>query len=455
MTSDSQQDPAGPKPEKEKRPGRWPRAFIIACIVVVSALIALMTVAKVYAYVMPAPPKDWNASQLVQINAAYGAQKKEYYDTGDPSNMEGYSLAIFGDVHNSVYTFDKLIRRINQTNVKVDATIAKLEARLATARKAQGTTPEAGDKAVLALEKKINETRKSKILFAVANGDLTISGNEVQYRMFFEQVRKLKVPLVTTPGNHDARASASDVYRQIFGPRYYAFPVGVDYFIMLDDADQVRIGPAQMKWFEEELKKSEKYRYCNVFMHVPAFKGHRDQVDKGVTIPWTRYLKDRKNALAFRKLCEKYDVNFVIGSHLHTFDFDVWDMSGSHVADNDTMARNEDDGLVWTIISGGAGAQLWKTYDWRAHYHYFVGKINGEFPVYDSPGETHTGIQFDKIQIVSRHGEQRYFLEKVYVYAFTDIVNNYLWLMMFWVPVLALLIYALVRKKRHRGQAAI
>lgn len=435
---------------KSGGPARWKRALLLAGAFVVAALIALGTVAKVYAtLILPAPPENWNASQLEKIERSYRDMKKSFYDTGDPQNIQGFSIAVFGDIHNSVYTFDKLVRRINETNVKVDAELKKLETELAGVLDGTGVPPEQRDRSALALEKKINEKRKSRILFAVANGDLTISGNEVQYRMFFEQAKKLEVPFVTTPGNHDARASSSDVYRKIFGPRYYSFALGEQFFIMLDDSDQKRIEPAQMKWFEGELKKSEPYRYCMVFMHVPAFKGHRDTKHSDVTIPWSEYLGDRKNALEFKKLCEKYEVSFVLGSHLHTFDLDIWDMS-DELDEDGAMKRNKDDGMVWTIISGGAGAQLWKTYDWRACYHYFVGRINGEFSLADSPDDTYIGTQFDRIVVKSKDGEHRYFVEKLWTYALTDVVNNYLWGMLVLVPALVLLLRPLLSGWRKR-----
>jgi len=285
------------------------------------------------------------------------------------------------------------------------------------------------------------------------NGDLTISGNEVQYRMFFEQARRLKVPFVAIPGNHDAKASPSDVYSRIFGRRFYSFTVGRDYFIMLDDSGQVRIEPPQMKWFESELVKSMPYRYCNVFMHVPAFKGHRDTRHKDVNIPWSEYLKDRANARRLKELCSKFEVSYVIGSHLHTFDLDIWDMPGD-LATNEAMKRNADDEMVWTIITGGAGAQLWKTYDWRACYHYFTEKVNGQFPLEGSPGEVHTGTQFDKIVIKSANGESWFLAEKVWTYALTDVVNNYPWEMLALAPLLALLFFLLAtRGRKTRGAA--
>ncbi len=427
---------------------RWKAAVLLACAVIVAALIELGTVARVYAtVVLPAPPESWNVTQLARIEREYSEQARKFYDTGNPEADDGFSVAVFGDIHDSRHTFLKLVRKVNQTNVKVEGKLEKLQAQLAETRKASGLSQDERDRSLLALKKKINETRKKRILFAVANGDLTVSGNEVQYRLFMERAKKLDVPFVTVPGNHDAKDTASDVYEKIFGPRYYSFSIGEDYFIMLDDSNQERIEPAQMEWFEGELVESEAYRYCTVFMHVPAFKGHRDETHKGVRIPWSEYLGDRRNAQEFKRLCEKYDVNFVVGSHLHTFDFDIWNMSGE-LDEDEAMRRNKDDEMVWTIISGGGGAQLWKTYDYRACYHYFVGLINGESRMPGSPGETYVGIRFDRIEVKSRHGERWYRLEEAFTYAFTDIVNNYFWGMLVLVPLFALLLLPFIRSSK-------
>jgi serine/threonine-protein phosphatase CPPED1 len=211
---------------------------------------------------------------------------------------------------------------------------------------------------------------KQKPLFAIDAGDLVFDGERVKYRLFLNQVAHMEVPLITALGNHDREANGVAHYEEIFGPRYYSFVVANAYFIVLDDSDQKSVDPEQMKWFEKELMKGQAYDHRFVILHVPPYRGVRNP-----TMPMEEYLSDRKNAAAIKHLCVQGAIDYLFGSHMHTFDWDRWPWQ------------------VNVVITGGGGAELWDVDKYRNMHHYLMVTVDGDKVSYvvkpiKSPGST-------------------------------------------------------------------
>ncbi len=98
-------------------------------------------------------------------------------------------------------------------------------------------------------------------------------GTLEQFDEFFKQIRSpARLPFLTVAGNHDLGKNQDlTLYREIFGPDYYAFQLGDHYFIVLNDNLHTGMGEAQMAWLESELSKSQSYKTRLVFLHVPLF----------------------------------------------------------------------------------------------------------------------------------------------------------------------------------------
>lgn len=67
--------------------------------------------------------------------------------------------------------------------------------------------------------------------FTIDNGDLVYGGEPNKYRLFYETVSKLQVPLYTTLGNHDIRENGRGIYTELFGPAYYSFDFQAIHFL--------------------------------------------------------------------------------------------------------------------------------------------------------------------------------------------------------------------------------
>ena len=217
--------------------------------------------------------------------------------------------------------------------------------------------------------------------FVVDNGDLVYGGEPNRYRLFYQTVAKLHVPLYTTLGNHDIRANGRKIYTELFGPPYYSFDYLNNHFVFLDSSrgwtEKRAIPEAEYRWLESDLQRAEGKRIF-VVSHIPptdpratvtqntypelslAQKNSllQNEMDKlSGTSDIDHAFNDKAEAQRFEDLMTKYKVDTVFLSHIHSF--------YSFVKDN-----------VRYVITGGAGAELLTK---NSYYHYIrVHITNGE-----------------------------------------------------------------------------
>ncbi|NOX32145.1 MAG: metallophosphoesterase [Deltaproteobacteria bacterium] len=226
---------------------------------------------EVWFFFAAPPAKNWLSQNLQNIKN---------------TNYDNYAFAVFGDNKNSHATFPELLREVS------------------------------ADK---------------ELSFAIDIGDMVFDGEMEKYRYFFRQVHKnMKIPLLTAIGNHELHEKGRGLYYDLFGPFYYSFKVGRDYFIVIDDANEKGLDQWQQNWLEKELQKAADYSHRFVFMHVPLFDprgaGHHHCLPAEVAHP----LLD---------LFKKYKVSHVFASHIHSYYTGDWE------------------GIPYTI-TGGAGGEL-------------------------------------------------------------------------------------------------
>ncbi len=241
------------------------------------------------------PERDWLAKNLKQIKI---------------TDTENYSFAVFGDNKNSHLTFPRLLRKISKDH---------------------------------------------EIKFAMDIGDLVFDGEMEKYRYFFKQVKKnLTIPLLTAIGNHELREKGRGLYYELFGPFYYSFHIGKDYFIVLDDANEKGLDLWQLNWLKKQLKEATSYRHKFVFMHVPLF----DPRDSKFPTPFFHHCLPKKNAEKLLKIFEKYKITHIFACHIHAYYNGKW-------------------GSIPYTITGGAGAELIGDNPAHDFYHYLKVTIKG------------------------------------------------------------------------------
>ncbi len=242
---------------------------------------------KTYSVLTEPKISDWNYCQLQKID----------------STKNNFSFAVFGDNKNSVKTFNNLISKLNKDN----------------------------------------------ILFAIDDGDLVYDGEKEKFRFFLNQINDLNKPLLTVFGNHEAKKSGRANYYNFFGKFYYSFTVGNNYFIILDDANEKNLDIAQLAWLKNELKLSQQYQNCFVFMHVPIYDPRKGEYKEGHS------LTDLNFAQKLNNLFDENNITMLFVSHIHGYYKGKW-------------------GKTPYIITGGGGAELAGSNPQHYFYHYI--KIN-------------------------------------------------------------------------------
>lgn len=111
------------------------------------------------------------------------------------------------------------------------------------------------------------------ISFVLLNGDLVDFGWNNEYNWVADRLAKLKVPFITTIGNHDMLANGREMYKEMFGPENFTFNFGTSKFICLNTCSRETGFDGtipDMNWLTNELKDTTPQ---NIFIlsHVPPF----------------------------------------------------------------------------------------------------------------------------------------------------------------------------------------
>ncbi len=205
-------------------------------------------------------PKEtgWNYKQLQKID----------------KTKNSFSFAVFADNKDSITTFERLIKKVNNDNV----------------------------------------------LFAIDIGDLVYDGDKNKFKFFLDQAKEFKIPLLTAIGNHELKENGLANYYRIFGRPYYSFNIGNNFFIVLDDANEHYIDAWQMVWLKKQLEKSLKFKNRFVFMHVPLY----DPRPASEIHIFNASLKNKEQAKILNNLFNKYKITMVFCSHLHGYYKGFW-----------------------------------------------------------------------------------------------------------------------------------
>jgi serine/threonine-protein phosphatase CPPED1 len=238
----------------------------------------------------PLPAREWNVTNLKEINVA------------DPTN---FSFAVFGDNQNSKFVFDNLLRLVDHD---------------------------------------------PGITFAISLGNSVSRGNIEKYNYFIEQAKdNLGIPLLTTMGDRELKAGGPALYHEIFGPAYYSFHIGKNFFMVLDDASIEELD-LMLKdgWIEKNLRDSQQYDTRLIFMHMPLYDPRRKEYNECLPEEYSERLM---------QVFLKYRVTHIFAAHIHGYLEGSWN------------------GIPYTV-TGGAGAKLRGTDPDHYFFHFLKVTIN-------------------------------------------------------------------------------
>jgi len=201
--------------------------------------------------------------------------------------------------------------------------------------------------------------RDPGLAFVIDVGDMVEQGTLEQFDAFFKQIQPYgRMPFLTVVGNHDlGKDQDLTLYREIFGPDYYAFPLQDNYFIVVNDAEPNGVGEVQWRWLENELKQSQAYKTRLVFLHTPLFDPRGAE---------NHHCLPEATGRRLATLLRQYHVTHIFAGHIHSYFSGNWD------------------GVPYTITAG-AGAPLYGTDPKHFFYHYLKVTLQG--------GEVHVEVQ--------------------------------------------------------------
>jgi len=208
------------------------------------------------------------------------------------------------------------------------------------------------DDILLSIIKSVDSDKE--ILFSINNGDLVSNGFEFTFEYYLSLIQKSKKPVVSIIGNHGIGLFENESnYKNIFGQTYFSFAFKNSYFVIVDDADDERVGLKQISWLTQELQKSQKYTNRFVFMHIPLYDPRQGEYKKGHS------LENTEQAKMLNKLFDRYNVTMLFCSHIHSYYHGFWHKTPY-------------------IISGGAGAPLKE----GGFFHYIKVSVDGSKIIY-------------------------------------------------------------------------
>ncbi|WP_036384802.1 metallophosphoesterase [Muricauda sp. MAR_2010_75] len=132
--------------------------------------------------------------------------------------------------------------------------------------------------------------------FVIVTGDLIRDALRVNeetasnyYKMYLQEIKKLKVPVYSSVGNHELFGIERDkslvssehplygkgMYRHFLGPDYYSFNYGGIHFVAVDGVDYQNlyyfggVDSIQLQWLENDLKHLPDETPVVTFNHIP------------------------------------------------------------------------------------------------------------------------------------------------------------------------------------------
>ncbi|HYQ18785.1 MAG TPA: metallophosphoesterase [Polyangiaceae bacterium] len=154
------------------------------------------------------------------------------------------------------------------------------------------------------LERAVGLMNQSDARLALIAGDLADRGTLQEFEWSVEQYLKLKVPFVTTIGNHDELSGGVKIYERMYGPREYSFVYGGLKFVVFDSNTLENPQAPRRDWLTAQV---EDHGDAKVVLLMHQAIGAPDDVEGGT------------NRAFYDELLQSGDVALVVHGHLDAF----------------------------------------------------------------------------------------------------------------------------------------
>jgi predicted phosphodiesterase len=213
-------------------------------------------------------------------------------------------------------------------------------------------------------------------------GDIVYGGTDLDTHQrfydlaFFSPYREIirHVPIFPVPGNHEYdTANAKPFLDNFYLPgikRYYSFDYGDVHFVGLDS--ELLLYPSwdtsggnQLRWLEEDLQRSNAM-WKVVYLHKPPFSSGNNAATEMVErcpaeggsgrTSMTRCIRSM-----ISPIIQKYNVDLVFSGHDHVYELFRPLMVRARPGSVEVTPNNGTSNGVVHVITGGGGAELYKT----------------------------------------------------------------------------------------------
>lgn len=195
----------------------------------------------------------------------------------------------------------------------------------------------------------IDRINQDKVDFVISTGNAVADGSENKYRNLNKSLKKIETPFILTVGEGEVSEGGAFRFYKHFGPLYFSFVAGDNYFIFLDTTDNTS-KEWQKDWLLEELEQGSKYKNRFVFMNKPLYKPNYIEESEANDL----YISDKEYSQFLIDTFSKNKVSAVFSSNIGVYDERI---------------INE----VPYYITGGAGGSLILD-NQNSYYHYI--KVN-------------------------------------------------------------------------------
>lgn len=120
------------------------------------------------------------------------------------------------------------------------------------------------------LEKQVKyiNKNKSRFDFVIVSGDLSNVGLVSEFEKTKSYLDDLKIPYITTSGNHDLLINGAKIYKKIFGEDDYVFVYKDTKYILFNNNNWESSGAPNTNWVKQEIENNTSTHLVLV-SHVP------------------------------------------------------------------------------------------------------------------------------------------------------------------------------------------
>jgi len=185
----------------------------------------------------------------------------------------------------------------------------------------------------------------------ICSGDLTNEGYRQEYKNWVAYAERIRAPMYTVPGNHDARNVGYLHFEELIGPRRWDVDVAGVRIVGVDssepDINEGQVGRERYDWIHERFAPAADLKVFVLHHHL-------------LPIPGTG--RERSTVMDAGDLLEELigaGVNVVLSGHKHVPY--VWRLEDLWIANAGTVASLRGYRLAPLVWAVGAGAELRQT----------------------------------------------------------------------------------------------